>query len=208
MSTKDKEKWDAKYSAGAFESRQYPSIYLAEHLTDITRGLESAGISPPWRALDIACGAGRNTHYLSAEGFVVDAVDISSTGLERAAQKAPETAATVSWIQYDLERGLPENLTDYHLIIMMRYVNLPLLSTLEPKLLPGGYIICEEHMRTELMVNGPKNPNFRVAPGQLAHALVEQSNSKLQVEQLSEGEITDPDGEAAAVARILVRKPA
>ncbi|ROS42061.1 class I SAM-dependent methyltransferase [Amycolatopsis thermoflava] len=37
------------------------------------------GLIPPGRALDVGCGPGRNARYLAAQGFDVDAVDISPT---------------------------------------------------------------------------------------------------------------------------------
>ncbi|WP_020419368.1 bifunctional 2-polyprenyl-6-hydroxyphenol methylase/3-demethylubiquinol 3-O-methyltransferase UbiG [Amycolatopsis sp. ATCC 39116] len=43
------------------------------------------GLIEPGRALDVGCGAGRNARYLAAQGFDVDAVDISPTAIEWAA---------------------------------------------------------------------------------------------------------------------------
>lgn len=201
MSLEDKKKWDEKYAAGAFATRTYPSIYLNEKLGEIKSNLESRGITPPWRALDIACGAGRNAHYLALNDFEVDAIDISETALDRAAAARPATSLNINWRQHDLEGGLPKELSGYHLIIMMRYVNLPLLATLESRLLENGYLLCEEHLQTQAQVFGPKSANFRVAPGDLrGHA------GNLLIDDLSEGLLTDPDGETACVARILGRK--
>lgn len=207
MSKKDKEKWDAKYEAGAFTSRPYPSVFLRENLDNIKGALETAGAHPPWRALDIACGAGRNTHFLAVNGFQVDALDISDTGLQRAAENTPKDALSIRWCQHDLDQGLPAEQLDknlgYHLIIMMRYVNSTLLNTLPEWLVPNAYVLCEEHLQTERAVSGPKSPRFRVAPGDL-----ETSLSSLSIEHVSETLIQDPDGEDAFVARILARKKA
>lgn len=207
MSTQDKEKWDAKYEAGAFTSRPYPGVFLKESLDSIKKTLEEVGMHAPWRALDIACGAGRNTHFLSCNGFQVDAVDISATGLQRAAENTPTDALNINWHQHDLDHGLPTELlgehAGYHLIVMMRYVNLALLRTLPDLLAPNGYLICEEHLQTDQAVSGPKSQRFRVAPGDL-----ETHTRPLAVEHIREGLIQDPDGEAACVARILSKKVA
>ena len=201
MSTQDKDKWDAKYAAGAYESKQYPGAYLAKHLPAIIDVLTNGATPKPWRALDLACGAGRNSHYLSEHGFEVDAVDISAVGLARAAEQAAASESTINWIQRDLEDANTDGFSCYDLIIMMRYVNLPLLRAVTNNLNPGGFVLCENHLRTNAQVVGPKNPAFRVAPGKLGESL-----SDLEIIHSSEETIRDPNSEHAAVARILARK--
>ncbi|MGR8948924.1 MAG: class I SAM-dependent methyltransferase [Gammaproteobacteria bacterium] len=201
MSSQDQQKWDAKYAAGAYESKRYPGAYLTEHLPQIVAALETSGATKPWHALDLACGAGRNSHYLSEHGFEVDAIDISTVGLKRAAEQAPPAAQTINWIQQDLENATTNNFGHYDLVIMMRYVNLPLLQAVTSNLKPGGFVLCENHLRTDAEVVGPKNPAFRVAPGELSETL-----AGLEIIHTSEEIIRDPNSEHAAVARILARK--
>ena len=74
MSTADRNKWDQRYREGAYASRDYPSEFLKQQLLHLK----------PGKALDLACGAGRNSIFLAQNGFFVDAVDVSSVGLERA----------------------------------------------------------------------------------------------------------------------------
>lgn len=200
MSQKDQEKWDQKYAAGAFESRSYPSQYLKEQLPNITQTLMSVEASTPWRALDIACGAGRNAHYLALNGFTVDALDISRVGLDRAENNTPAGAAKICWTQVDLDHGLPNDSKKYDLIIMFRYVNASLLAAIGQRLSEHGHLLCEEHLVTNQSVNGPSSERFRVATSELETALVGYN-----VIDKFEGIIEDPDGSRAAVARILVR---
>ena len=200
MSEADKQKWDKKYADGAYESKTYPAVFLAEQLDSITASFHKKQINKPWRALDLACGAGRNSHYLSTKGFEVDAVDISETGLARAAENAPKNTLKIEWRCRDLDEFDVNEYDRYHLIIMMRFVNLALLKTVTQNLLPGGFILCEEHLQTDEAVVGPRNPAFRVAPGALRNTL-----SSLTVHHYSESIITEPNGDKAAVARILAQ---
>ncbi len=78
MSEADRAKWDARYAAGAFSSRPHPSEFLRANLA----------LCPAGRALDIACGAGRNALFLARQGWSVDAIDISQAGLDRARSAA------------------------------------------------------------------------------------------------------------------------
>ncbi|WP_030242399.1 class I SAM-dependent methyltransferase [Streptomyces sp. NRRL S-350] len=65
-----------------------PDENLASYLD---RGLVSpAPTGAPARALDLGCGLGRNAIHLASLGFDVDAVDISSTAVDWAEERARE----------------------------------------------------------------------------------------------------------------------
>ncbi|MCM3733304.1 class I SAM-dependent methyltransferase [Fictibacillus nanhaiensis] len=57
------------------------------------------GIIKPGRVLELGCGPGRNAIYLAELGFEVDAVDLSSEGLQWARERADEKAVKVNFIQ-------------------------------------------------------------------------------------------------------------
>lgn len=191
MSAADRSKWDSRYAEGAYKHRRHPSAFLQQHLAGIGCGA----------ALDIACGTGRNALYLATQGFSVDAIDISGVGLERAAEAGRERHLTVNWQCQDLLEAPQFERKDYQLIIMFRFVAPQLLATLPDLLAPGGYLMVEQHLVWDAPVIGPGNTRFRVQPGELAVAL-----AGLAVVECSEGEVLEPDGSTAALARMLVRK--
>lgn len=190
MSAADRDRWNARYADGAYESRRHPSPFLEQnaHL------LPADG-----RALDLACGAGRNAIYLAHRGFDVDAVDISRVALQRGRADAGELP--IRWIECDLDDGFEAD-ADYDLIVNIRYVNLPLVSALLESLRTGGVLVMEQHLATEADVIGPKNPAFRVEAGELGRVA-----SGMVVEHLTEGLVEDPDGRPAALARLIARMP-
>lgn len=190
MSTADRDRWNARYADGAYESRRHPSPILEQH-ADL---LPANG-----RALDLACGAGRNAIHLAHRGLAVDAVDISRVALERGRAIAGELP--IRWIECDLDGGF-EAEADYDLIVNIRYVNLALVSTLLESLRPGGVLVIEQHLATAADVIGPKNPAYRVAAGELARVA-----SGMVVEHKADGLFDDPDGRRAALARLVARKP-
>lgn len=191
MSEADRAKWDQRYRQGAYSSRPHPSAFLAS----CAEWLPSSG-----RALDIACGTGRNAAFLARHGLSVDAVDISKVALERARSGAGDLP--IRWLQQDLDQGFPSE-RSYDAIVDIRYVNMPLLGSLLPKLAPGGVLIVEQHLAYDgpQDVVGPSNPAFRVAVGQLRELA-----QTLCILRLEEGVFTDPDGRAAALARLAARK--
>jgi 2-polyprenyl-3-methyl-5-hydroxy-6-metoxy-1,4-benzoquinol methylase len=190
VSDADRRKWNERYAQGAFAARTHPNELLENWLPNL----------PVGRALDIACGAGRNSLFLAAAGFEVDALDISSEGLSRAAATARAQGLEINWLERDLESGLPDGGT-YDVIVMFRYVNMPLLHNLKDRLRPGGYLLVEEHLVTEADVIGPRGSRFRVEPGELAAAAAD-----LQICYCDEAVVTDPDGRRVALARLVARR--
>ncbi|MCE2461343.1 MAG: methyltransferase domain-containing protein [Pseudomonadales bacterium] len=190
MSAADRDRWNTRYADGAYESRRHPSPFLEQiaHLLPVDG-----------RALDLACGAGRNAMYLAHRGLKVDAVDISRVALERARVDAGELP--IRWLGRDLDDGF-EATVDYDVIVNIRYVNLALVSTLTDSLRPGGVLVIEQHLASAADVIGPKNPAYRVEKGELSRVA-----SGMIVEHIDERLFNDPDGRRAALARLVARKP-
>lgn len=209
MSEQDRVKWDARYREGAYADRTQPSAWLASCLQPDSHSGQhdrrrSGQQSRRPRALDLACGLGRNARFLAGLGYEVDAVDISAQALETAhalsMESDPETAGSIHWIEQDLDRELLSELSDYDLIIVMRYLDLSLLPALAGRLRPGGELYCEVHLQHEAPdLAGPGSERFRAAPGALRSAVAES----LRIEDYEEGLFHDPDGRKVALARLL-----
>ena len=193
MSQAERDKWDARYRAGAYADRAHPTALLADWLDRSPRG----------RALDIACGAGRNALFLAAAGYAVDAVDISPAGLDRGRRTAAERRIDVTWHCIDLEErpdALPSG--PYDLVVWVRYVNAALWPAVLSRLAPGGHLLVEQHLVANAEVVGPTSAAFRLAPGELARAAAE-----LLTLYGHEGLVVDPDGRTAALAQLIARRP-
>ena len=190
MSQADREKWDTRYREGAYGTRTYPSELLIKWLPRLPRG----------RALDVACGAGRNALYLAEEGYEVDAIDISNVALERLQEMAKTHGLDVSCVQTDLETD-PLPAQRYDLIVLVRYTSSALITRLLPLLSDAGHFVCEEHLETDADVIGPTDPAFRVAPEELLTLA-----AGLRVLYYKEAIVEDPDGRRAALARIVAQR--
>ena len=121
MSDEDRTRWNERYAAGAYGARMNPCALLETMLagwapdqsqalpqTSTPGGTEVPGLR---RALDLACGAGRNAVYLASKGFAVDALDISAQALARGARRAEEARVHVNWEEQDLDEPLPATLS-------------------------------------------------------------------------------------------------
>ena len=190
MSREDREKWDRRYAEDS-QRKHNPVSLLQDWLPRLRVG----------KALDVACGLGRNALLLAGAGFRVDAIDISPVGLERARREAERLGLEINWIEHDLDRPYEFD-TDYDLIVVLWFVRLDLLRELCACLAPGGYLLSEQHLVSEGDVAGPENPLFRVAPGALRDAV-----SGLEILLYEEIESVNTDGEPMASARVVARKP-
>jgi SAM-dependent methyltransferase len=195
VSAAERDKWDARYRDGAYEGRTHPTALLAEWLPRLPRG----------RALDVACGTGRNALYLAANGYAVTAVDISEVALDRGRRAAAERGLTAEWLCMDLDedpdRALPAGAFD--VIVWARYVHKTLMQHLVARLGLGGALVCEQHLETDATVAGPSSAQFRLAPGELRRCA-----QGLALDHYYEGLVVDPDGRTVALARLVGHKTA
>ena len=188
MSKQDRIKWNQRYAEGSY-NKNNPVTLVQDWLPGL----------PVGRALDVACGAGRNAILLAQAGYHVDAIDISSEGLNLARKVAENQGLSINWIEQDLDQPYQFD-TDYDLIIVMWYVNPGLISRLCDCLAPGGYLLCEEHLITDEEVIGPTCSDYRVAPGDLLETV-----SGVDVLLYEESIEMNSDGERVASARVVVK---
>ncbi|MDH3761465.1 MAG: class I SAM-dependent methyltransferase [Gammaproteobacteria bacterium] len=189
MSELDRIKWQQRYLEDSYRKNN-PVTLVSDWLPAM----------PPGKALDVACGAGRNAIFLAAAGYRVDAIDISAEGLKKASQSAAEQGIEVNWIEHDFDQPYGFD-ADYDVILIMWYVNLGLVRRLCDCLAPGGLLLCEEHLITDETVIGPSSDDYRVAPGVLRGA-VDGLELLLYEESI---EIGEEDGERVASARVVAR---
>lgn len=188
MSKLDRIKWDQRYAEDSYQKNN-PVRLLEDWLPKF----------PVGKALDVACGNGRNSIALARAGYQVDAIDISAEGLKQAKQNAQSQGLNINWIEHDLDQPFSFD-KDYDLIVVMWFVNLPLITRLCDCLAPGGYLLCEEHLVTGQKVMVPANSSFRVAHGELREAV-----SGLDIVLYEESIETTPQGEHVASARVIVK---
>lgn len=190
MSREDQLKWDSRYAEADFVEGRTVTACVLEWLDQAPKG----------RALDIACGSGRNAIHLAQRGFEVDAIDISAVGLAHARAAAERVGVAVNWIVHDLDAGLPVSVP-YQLILQLHYINTAVTQAAVRLLAPGGLLICQQHLRTDEAVGGPQSPQFRVAPGEL-RALAEG----LEILHLEERVEERPGGVRMALATLVARR--
>ncbi len=154
MALQDKIKWDKKYqeTPTLLENRN-PSNKLTK-IVSKTKGN---------KALEIACGAGRNSIYLAKVGFNVEALDISKIALNTLKKQGYTNIITKC---IDLEDYHP-TLDSYNLIIMTNYLDRNIIPHLANALTKDGILFIETYMDDKENEKRNSNPDFLLKPDEL-----------------------------------------
>jgi 2-polyprenyl-3-methyl-5-hydroxy-6-metoxy-1,4-benzoquinol methylase len=193
-----RERWNGRYAGHGFEAfPARPAEWLAEHAALLG---ELAGREDQPRALDVACGDGRNARHLAELGFRVDAVDVSDVAIEALRSAAGETGLAVEARIVDLERDAPA-VDAYDVVICMNYLQRDLFGRLRDALRPGGVLIYETVARAHVEELGKRfNPAYVLGRNELLRAF-----AGLHVRHYREG-IAQRGGELRGVASLVAQR--
>ena len=115
----------------------------------------------PGRALDLACGAGRNAVWLAERGWTVTGVDFSDAALENARRLSAERGVEVEWVQADVRDWTPPAAA-YDLVAIL-YLQIPaderrvVHGRAAAAVAPAGTLLVVGHDR-ENLVSGTGGP--------------------------------------------------
>jgi rhodanese-related sulfurtransferase len=145
-----------------------PSPFLVEALEHIRPPDADA---PPGRALDVACGAGREAVYLALSGYEVEAVDVLPDALERAADLARRSGVRLTVTRQNLRRDTELPAQRYGLVTVFRFVHRLLLPAVGQSVAPGGYLVYEAFNWWDAAAGRkPLKPGHTLRDGELAAA--------------------------------------
>lgn len=133
-------------------------------MTDISRWLEAHWTLYPkgGHILDLACGKGRHSRFLSEKGFNVTAVDIKTEAVADLALPA------VRVIEADLERqGWPFGKAAFDGVLVTNYLWRPLFPDLKKSLKKEGVLIYETFADGNEQYGRPRSPDFLLKKGEL-----------------------------------------
>ena len=145
-----------------------------------------APLARPGEALDLACGNGRHTRLLAAQGLQVLAVDRNPAALAASAGEGVTTLAR------DLEADgatWPFESGRFAVIVVTNYLHRPLFAQIAASLRPDGILIYETFAQGNEVYGKPSNPAFLLAPGELL-ALAHEGG--LQVLAYEDGHVERP----------------
>ena len=159
-----RESWNKRYGATDIVWGAEPNRFVEEALRYV---------EPRGRALDVACGEGRNAIWLAERGWRTTAVDFSGVAIERGRKLAARRGLEVEFIEADLTSWVPE--PGAYALALVLYLHIPpeqrrqMWAQLAMGLAPGGELFLVGHALRNLNegVGGPQDPSVLWEPGEI-----------------------------------------
>ncbi len=135
----DREIWNRRYAERELIWTAEPNRFLVAETGSLARG----------RAIELACGEGRNAVWLAEQGWQVTGVDFADVGLEKARRLADSRGVHVDWVAADLLDYEP--LPRAFELVAILYLQLPssqrrpILRAAAGAVAPGGTFLLVAH---------------------------------------------------------------
>jgi SAM-dependent methyltransferase len=160
------EDWDERYAGDELLWRAEPNRFVVAETEDLE----------PGRALDFACGEGRNAVWLAEKGWTATGVDFSQVGLAKARRLADERGVVVEWIAADVREWQAPDSFD---LVVVLYLHLPLDERRRAhrnaarSLAVGGTLLVVGHDLANLAkgIGGPRDPAVLFTPADVVDDL-------------------------------------
>lgn len=162
---------------------------------------QSVAMLRPGRALDIACGGGRDAVHLASLGWEVWANDVLPDAIHRGQALAQRYASAIEPIHWTIgtARELPKCVfAPIGLLICVRFLDRELLSNAHRMMAPGGAALVEAFTAQHRERHGkPAGDTLVVEPDELGHIFADWEIVQLDENWRADGSHT---------ARILARR--
>jgi tellurite methyltransferase len=126
--------------------------------------IETAKQLKPGKALDLACGTGRNALWLAKQGWCVTAVDASLAAIDTLRTRASQSGLNMDARQANLEQGeYAIEPSAWDLIAICYYLQRNLFEPAKQGIVPGGVVLAIVHITEP----GEEPTHTRAVPGEL-----------------------------------------
>jgi 2-polyprenyl-3-methyl-5-hydroxy-6-metoxy-1,4-benzoquinol methylase len=184
-----REKWNRRYRGEGFYLGPAPSPFLANNMQTVLT------LAPGKKALDIACGEGRNSIFLARHGFSVTGLDISEEGVAKGKEWAEREGLEIDFFCVDLETF--EFTERYDLIINFNFLLRDLIPKMICALNPGGFIFFDSILNAPSL-EGVHNKAFLLERGELRSIFKRFPGEIIRYEEITSGPMP--------TARLIFRK--
>jgi SAM-dependent methyltransferase len=187
----DQKRWDERFGRKEFTLGKKANPFLKKHIPLLPRG----------KTLDIATGEGRNAIFLAQNGFDVDAVDISKTGLRKARKLAQEMGVKIHTFYADLDTYQIKK-GHYDLIANFYFLKRSLIPKIKKGLKKEGRVIFETYIleHRNLATSGPKQAKYFLKSNELLRLF-----KGFRILRYREG-ISRGGGKRKAIASLIAQK--
>jgi SAM-dependent methyltransferase len=194
----DSQEWDRRYAGRELVWTGDPNRFLVQEVDELA----------PARALDLACGEGRNAIWLAERGWQATGVDFSKVGLDKARQLEGARGVHAQWIAADLLDYRPEPGT-FELVIVF-YLQVPaaertrILRTAATAIAPRGTFLLVGHDASNIAegYGGPQDPAVLYTAQDITQDL-QGTGLRIERAERVHRPVPTPEGERIAVDALV-----
>jgi SAM-dependent methyltransferase len=160
--------WDERYATGDLVWGSGPNRFVEAECADLV----------PGRALDLACGEGRNAIWLAERGWQAEGVDWSAVAIDKAKQLAAQrgvpgaTFRVADLLEFELDAGAFD-------LVLIAYLQVGALARAVvfaravAAVAPGGTLLVVAHDGHNLAAGtgGPQDPSVLYEPDDIVASL-------------------------------------
>ncbi len=193
--------WDKRYADSELVWGAPPNRYVVQHTTALPMG----------RALDLACGEGRNALWLATRGWQVTGLDYSAVALSKARETASGSPGSVvsrlDWRHGDVTTTA---LGQGYDLVLMVYLHLAaeqrreLIPRACAALTPGGHLLVIGHDLSNVTegYGGPPEPAILFTPDDVLAELPKEMTPIAAERPLRD--VETPEGTRTAIDAVVV----
>ena len=191
------QRWNKRYAAREMVWSKGPNLRFASEVVNLE----------PGRALDVACGEGRNALWLAERGWSVTGIDFSEVAINKARQIAGRRGVTVDWLVEDVSTcSLPKNTYD---LVLVMYLHTDAaerkrwLASAVASVKPSGTFIYIGHDpgNIEHGVGGPQNPDALPGVEEIRIAL---EGYRIDIAQVVDRPVVNEPGHGAELTGVAL----
>jgi SAM-dependent methyltransferase len=192
------EAWNRRYAGRELLWTAQPNRFLVKEASEL----------PPGRALDVACGEGRNAVWLAERGWDVTGVDFSDVALAKARELARSRNVEARWVQADLLDYRPEPRT-FDLVLVF-YLQVParerreIVRAVAEGVAANGTLLLVGHDRSNLEHGhgGPRDEAVLYTPGDVVADLV-GTGLEIERSEVVSRPVSAPEGDRTALDALV-----
>jgi SAM-dependent methyltransferase len=193
----ERDDWNERYAGTELVWTASPNRFLVAEAEALT----------PARALDLACGEGRNAVWLAERGWRVTGVDFADVALAKATRLAAARGVEVEWVDADVRAWEPP--AEAFDLVVLLYLQLPaderrvVHERAAAAVAPGGTLLVVAHHATNPAegYGGPKDAAVLFTEDDV---VADVPGLEIVRAERVRRPVATPDGEAVALD-VLVR---
>ncbi|MBF6372043.1 class I SAM-dependent methyltransferase [Nocardia farcinica] len=185
--------WDERYAQSELVWGAPPNNTVVEYVYGLQRRTtaEDEGRLP--RALDLACGEGRNALWLATHGWEVHAVDFSQVGIDKgrtvATRLSRSVRSRITWQCADVTDLDAAGVSGPFELVLMVFLHLPeqqrraVVRAAARRLAPEGTLLVLGHDSTNLTDGhgGPQDPAILFTPDDIAADVAGEPDIRIRI---------------------------